>query len=111
MFNGVTLKEFKTRFKTNEDCMSYLAEQKWKEGYRCIKCAHTQYHKGRQWFYKRCVACGYDESATANTLFHRCKLNLLTVFELAFRISVRKKECQRVSWLKNLVANKRRPGY
>ena len=32
MFNGVTLKEFKTKFKTNEDCMSYLVEQKWKGG-------------------------------------------------------------------------------
>lgn len=91
MFNGLTLKEFKSKFKTNEDCMSYLVEQKWKNGYRCIKCGHTKYHKGRQWFYKRCAVCGYDESATSNTLFHRCKLNLLSVFELAFRISVRKK--------------------
>lgn len=91
MFKGLTIKEFKSRFKTNEDCMSYLLDQKWKDGYHCIKCSHTAYNKCRQWYYRRCVNCGYDESATANTLFHRCKLNLLTVFEFAFRISVRKK--------------------
>lgn len=91
MFSGLTLKEFKNRFKTKEDCMSYLVEQKWKDGYCCIKCRHSEYMKGRQWFYKRCRSCGYDESATANTLFHRCKVSLLTVFEMAFRISVRKK--------------------
>ena len=91
MFNGITLKEFRTKFKNSEDCMSYLVEHKWKNGYCCKKCGSCQYNKGRQWFYRRCRSCGYDESATANTLFHGCKLNLVTVFEMAYRISVRKK--------------------
>jgi transposase-like protein/ribosomal protein L37E len=91
MFKGVTIKEFKSHFKTNEDCMSFLVDQKWKNGYQCSRCGHTKFNKGRQWFYKRCSSCCYDESATANTLFHRCKLSLLTTFEIAFRIGVRKK--------------------
>ena len=91
MFDGVTFNEFKNRFKTNEDCMSYLVELKWKEGYSCPKCHNKSYGKGRQWFYRRCKQCNYDESATANTIFHKCKLSLLIVFELAFRITVRKK--------------------
>ncbi len=91
MFQGITITEFKRRFNTNEVCMQYLVEQKWGQGYKCKKCEHSQYGKGRQWFYKRCKQCGYDESATANTIFHGVKLNLLRVFELAYRIVLRKK--------------------
>ena len=41
--------------------------------------------------YRPCFSYMYDESVTANTLFHKCKLNLLKAFEIAFRVSVRKK--------------------
>lgn len=91
MFDPLTIKEFRTRFKTDADCMEYLVFQKWKDGFCCSKCGHTQCGKGRQWFYKRCKLCNYNKSATANTIFHKCKLNLLRVFELVYRISVRKK--------------------
>lgn len=91
MLKEMTLKEFKASFNTHEDCMQYLVDLKWANGYECSKCKNDEYSKGRQWFYKRCKKCGYDESATSNTLFHRCKLNLLTVFEFIYRVSVRKK--------------------
>ncbi len=91
MFDGLTIRDFKKQFKTNEACLQYLVEQKWPEGYKCRKCGHTEFSKGRQWFYKRCKKCAYDESATANTIFHAVKLDLLTVFELAYRIVLRKK--------------------
>jgi hypothetical protein len=61
------------------------------KGYNCPKCKHDEYFKGRKWYYRRCKECGYDESATAGTLFHKCKLGLLKAFEMAFRLSVRKK--------------------
>ena len=91
MFNGLTIKEFKQKFPTDAVCMEYLVAQKWDNGYKCAKCGCTEYSKGRQWFYKRCKRCCYDESATANTIFHGAKLNLLRVFELAYRIVLRKK--------------------
>src|SRR4249919_3825669 len=91
MFTGLTIQAFKNKFTTNEACMQYLMEQKWGNGYKCCKWGHNEYVKGRQWFYKRCKSCCYDESATANTVFHGAKLNLLRVFELAYRIVLRKK--------------------
>lgn len=91
MFAGITITEFRDRFKSNEDCMNYLVAQKWGEGFVCPKCGHNEYNKGRQWFYRRCKKCAYDQSATAGTLFHRCKLDLVLVFELIYRITVRKK--------------------
>ena len=74
MFKGITLKGFRARFATNNDCMMYLVEQKWGNGYSCTKCGHGRYGKGRQLFYRRWHSCGYDESVTAHTLFHWCKL-------------------------------------
>ncbi len=91
MFNGITIAEFRNRFTTEEHCLQYFVEVKWGNGYKCGKCGHDQYYKGRQWFYRRCRKCMYDESATAGTLFHKCKLGFLRAFEMAFRVSVRKK--------------------
>ena len=87
----LTIMDFRKQFKTEEDCLNYLVEIKWGAGFKCIKCGHGKYSKGRQWFYRRCKECGYDESATANTMFHKCKLGLLRAFEIGFRISVKKK--------------------
>jgi len=91
MFIGIGIIDFRKQFKTEEDCLKYLVDIKWGNGYKCIKCGHNEYYKGRQWFYRRCRLCMYDESVTAGTLFHKCKLGLLRAFEMAFRICVRKK--------------------
>lgn len=111
MLRGLTIKEFRNRFHSEEDCLNYLIDIKWGQGYECIKCKGKAYGKGRQWFYRRCKQCGYDESVTANTLFHKCKLGLLRAFEMAFRLSVKKKGmsscelakefgcCQMSAWL------------
>jgi transposase-like protein len=91
MFEGITIQEFRERFQTEDDCLNYLMEIKWGEGYNCPKCDYGEYFKGKKWYYRRCKECGYDESATAGTLFHKCKLGLLKAFEITFRLSVRKK--------------------
>lgn len=111
MQNILTITDFRNRFKTEEDCLNYLIDIKWRQDYKCVKCKCEEYGKGRQWFYRCCKHCGYDESATANTLFHKCKLGLLRAFEIAYRISVKKKGmsscelakefgcCQMSAWL------------
>jgi transposase-like protein len=91
MFRGISITEFRNKFKTDRDCLQYVLDKKSAAGYSCIKCTGKQYGKGREWHYRRCKNCGYDESATAGTLFHKCKLGMLKAFEMAFRISVRKK--------------------
>ena len=91
MFTGITTQQFREQFKTEEDCLKYLMDLKWGNGYKCPKCEGKEYFKGKKWYYRRCKKCGYDESVTAGTLFHKCKLGLLKAFEMAFRLSVRKK--------------------
>ncbi len=71
----------------------------------------TEFVKGRKWFYRRCRACKYDESVTANTLFHKCKLSLLKAFEIGFRISVKKKGMSSNELGRELDVSKRVPGY
>ena len=86
-----SISDFRERFKTNADCYQFLIDQKWGSGFKCRRCGCSNWHKGRQWFYRRCSACKYDESATANTLFHKSKPGILKAFEFAFRVSVKKK--------------------
>lgn len=91
MKNDFTIQQFRNKFPDNESCLQYLIDQKWGMGFKCVKCEFKDWIKGRQWYYRRCKNCRYDESATSNTLFHGIKMSLVKVFELAYRISQRKK--------------------
>src|SRR6266542_222175 len=91
MFQGINAIEFNTRFKDNDSCYEYLLLKKWGNGYQCIRCGCKESNKGRTWYYKRCKKCGYDESVTANTVFHDMKMPILKAFHLTFRIGSKKK--------------------
>jgi hypothetical protein len=47
--------------------------------------------KGRTCYCLRCKKCGYDESVTANTVFHAIKMPILKAFHMAFRLTAKKK--------------------
>ena len=91
MFEIKSLLDFNHRFQSNEDCYQYLIDIKWKDGFICSKCKSTEYWKGKQWQNLRCKQCGYEESATAGTLFHKIKFPLLKAFHICYRICVSKK--------------------
>ena len=89
MFQGVNIIEFGKRFQTNADCLQFLMDIKWGEGFKCSKCSSLKYWKGKQWTNLRCQDCGYEESATAGTLFHKIKFPLLKAFHICYRVCVR----------------------
>lgn len=91
MFTGMNLLEFTKRFQTDADCISYLKEIKWKDGTRCSKCDSEEFWKGKCSNNIRCKKCGYEESPTAGTLFHKIKFPLLKAFHICYRVSVSKK--------------------
>jgi len=91
MFKGVNAIEFARRFPNNETCLRFLEEKKWKTGYRCIRCGCNEHVKGRTSFHRRCRTCAYDESVTANTIFHDMHLPMMKAFYLLFRIVAKKK--------------------
>ena len=80
------LSHFKKVFPDNEACLSLLAGHKWKAGFVCSKCGGTNYCKGKSPLSRRCTKCKTEESATAHTIFHGCKIPLIKAFEIAFMV-------------------------
>ncbi|MDR0547246.1 MAG: transposase [Dysgonamonadaceae bacterium] len=42
-YQRLSLFEFQQQFTTENQCLAYLAAEKWKNGYVCPKCGHTHY--------------------------------------------------------------------
>lgn len=91
MFKGMNIIEFTQQFPDKNSCYLYLEELKWGRSFRCSRCGHAQYYRGKHAFSRRCKNCKYEESVTANTLFHGIKMSLLKAFHLMFRIAAKKK--------------------
>jgi len=85
-FKKMSLPIFEEKFSSKEMCLAYLAEQKWKNGFVCKKCGHTNSCEGRLPYTRRCTKCKHQESATANTVFHGCKIPLPEAFKLTFLV-------------------------
>lgn len=82
-FENIKIGELETYFTSEEKCLKFLADEKWKSGFVCNKCGHTNYCSGSKPFSRRCTKCKTEESATAHTIFHRCRISLPTAFKLA----------------------------
>jgi hypothetical protein len=76
------LEKFRSNFPDDLSCISLLATKKWKDGFVCTKCGNTNYCKGKTDYSRRCTRCKKEESATANTVFHRCKFSIKKAFEI-----------------------------
>lgn len=85
IFMGQNLLEFSDRFKTDDDCREYLAEIKWKDGFECVKCGHKKYQV-RNDLSRTCNICSHQESATANTIFHKVKFGVRKAFFITFEM-------------------------
>ena len=86
LFIGQNLLEFTEHFKTDEDCKEYLANYKWKDGFRCVKCNHSGSQVRRD-LSRTCNKCSHTESATANTLFHKVKFGIRKAFFICFEMA------------------------
>jgi len=84
---------FSDHFRTDIACFSFLMDCKWKDGFKCRKCDGTNPCKGKKWHHKRCTRCGYDESATAGTLFHKLKFPILKAFRICYLLSINDEGC------------------
>ena len=86
VFKGQNLLEFSDRFKTDEDCKKYLADIKWKDGFKCRKCDHKK-AQIRKDYSRTCNICSHQESSTSNTLFHKVKFGVRKAFFIVFEMS------------------------
>ncbi|KAA6329413.1 hypothetical protein EZS27_021776 [termite gut metagenome] len=91
-YKSLTIFEFQEQFKEDTDCLKYLSELKWKEGFVCSQCGHTHCCQAHGKPYGRqCTKCRHVESPMAGTLFHKCKFSLLKAFYIVYYVSGNKK--------------------
>lgn len=103
----MTYEEFLTLYPDSLSCYRFLDELKWSNGYECHKCGNAKYFDGAHKFSKRCTRCGYDESVTAFTLFHRVRFPIDKAFYIAYLTVSGRKEftLEKLSAILNLRIN------
>ncbi|ALD20427.1 7TM diverse intracellular signaling domain-containing protein [Hymenobacter sp. DG25A] len=82
--------EFSRIYPDKDACLVYLADLKWARGYHCRKCGHEKFCDGREPYSRRCTRCRYVESATAYTLFQKCKFSIVKALYAVFLIHTHK---------------------
>jgi hypothetical protein len=58
-FKSLSLFEFQERFSNAADCLKYLADEKWGNGFVCRKCGHTHSCAGKATQSRQCTCCRY----------------------------------------------------
>jgi len=77
---------FRETYGSQEECLELLANAKWADGFVCRNCGNEKYCKGKSEFARRCTRCKREESATAHTIFHHCRMDLPRAFEIAYLV-------------------------
>lgn len=91
MFKGTDILEFSKAFDSKEKCLEYLSSLKWSKGFSCSRCQNKSWSKTVDFYVRRCNRCKHKNSATAGTLFHKCKIAMPKAFMLVFLVSTSKK--------------------
>jgi hypothetical protein len=84
LIGQLDINSFRETFSSQEECLKVLANAKWTDGYVCRHCGNVRYCQGRTAFSRRCTRCKKEESATAHTIFHHCRMELPRAFEIAY---------------------------
>ncbi len=91
MFKGEDILEFTDKFYDDKACLSYLADIKWSDGYKCSKCGHDKFTIRKKNLARDCNRCHHIESPTVNTLFHRVRFGIRKAFTIVFEMSATSK--------------------
>lgn len=120
----IDFQTFSKIYPDKDSILKYIAQLKWAKGYSCIRCYNTTFLAGQTPYGRRCTKCGYDESATVNTIFHNSKIlinkalymlilvyntkGLISSYKLAELLDIRQSTCWVYSsrFKKKLLENK-----
>jgi len=80
----VDFEAFSQVYQDQDTCNKFLADLKWKQGYRCSKCDHSEYTTGHAAYSRRCKHCDYDESPTVGTILQNAKIPINKAFYLIY---------------------------
>jgi transposase-like protein len=85
------LREFQSKFASEEACRQYLAACRWPDGFVCVRCGSRRSYelvKQRSW---QCAACRHQVSLTAGTILHNTKTPLTVWFWAAYLMTTDKR--------------------
>lgn len=86
-----TLREFQSKFASEEACQEYLAACRWPDGFVCPRCGGRcayELVKRRRW---QCAGCRHQVWLTGGTIFHNTKTPLTVWFWAAYLITTDKR--------------------
>src|SRR5215831_15473247 len=84
------LREFQSKFASEEACQEYLAACRWPDGFLCPRCGGKHAYELadlRRW---QCVSCRHQVSLTAGTILHNTKTPLTVWFWAAYLMTTDK---------------------
>lgn len=81
---NLTFEQFRNIFPNKLVCYQFLEKMKWRSGFVCRKCSNDKYSPGKVKFSRRCTKCGYIESITSHTVFHRIKFPIEKAFYILY---------------------------
>jgi len=86
-----TLREFQTKFASDEACQQYLAACRWPDGFVCPRCEQRRAYElvqQRRW---QCAGCRHQVSLTAGTILHNTKIPPTVWFWAAYLMTTDKR--------------------
>jgi len=86
-----TLREFQSKFATEEACQRYLAACRWPDGFVCPRCGNRRADELvglRRW---QCTECRHQVSLTAGTILHNTRTPLTVWFWAAYLMTTDKR--------------------
>ena len=86
LFGQYDVPQFREAFSSQQQCLEVLSNAKWADGFVCRSCGNENYCRGKTLFSRRCTRCKKEESATAHTIFHHCRMELPRAFEIAYMV-------------------------
>src|SRR5271157_1971101 len=86
-----TLREFQSKFASEEACQEYLACCRWPDGFVCPRCGNRRAYRlvrQRRW---QCATCRFQVSLTAGTILNNTKTPLTVWFWAAYLMTTDKR--------------------
>ena len=85
-----TIREFFRMFPNDEECLNYLINLRWPNGFVCPSCNHasTPWRESRNKL--ECTRCRQKVTVTAGTLFNKTRTPLTTWLEAAWHVTTAK---------------------
>src|SRR6202521_5962161 len=84
------LMELEAMFSTEDNCRAYLGRLRWPGGFRCPRCGGSDCWPIRGGSLLQCVACKYQASVTAGTIFQDTRTPLPVWFRAMWWVTTQK---------------------